>query len=181
MLNNGVIKYYRQLIKCPFEITTQLVSSVISRPFGHSVGLYGFMYDFNKKYVCECNYDVTYNSSTLKINNNKFYHNDVNGDGIFDVSINNASYAYIKINNIKIPFEEIDNTYKLPPLTINTPLFCDLYEICTDGDTVDCKILWFNMNVSTEINQLIHKCDVDELKKYYLRVLSNRKLSKTKT
>lgn len=180
MKNNDVINCYRQLKKCPFEITKELVSSVIRRPPNHALGIYGFMYDFDNYRVKECNYDVAYNASSKEIKNNLITQHDVEGDGVFDINIHNATFAYLKIDNVKIPFEKIDDTYKLPPLTVNTPLLCDMYEIHTDGDIFDYKVLWFNSMASTKMRECIENADINKLMTYYLRTLSNRELSKTK-
>lgn len=66
MKNNEVIDYYRRLKKYPFEITEQLVSSVIHRNPNRALGMYGFIYDFNNNSACECNYDIAYNTSSKK-------------------------------------------------------------------------------------------------------------------
>lgn len=168
------IEYYKTLTKNPEEITKMRIAETLSEDerqkfldteYKSTIGLIGLVSKLGE------NYDVVFDSGQQVPEFNKWrdehYVCLTGSDGIFDIVVHGANYAYLYCGDSdphneyerKIPLEknESNNTFTFTDITLENPLFLSAsgsrLEIYTDGKIVTYKSIWIKYDKGRIINK----------------------------
>lgn len=151
-------KYYKTLNICPYEITKDVILELNENEYPITNSNNGInecllaVIKLEKK-----GYDAVYNQFTKTDNQNFFLPNDV--DGLFDIKIYNATYAYFMCGNDRVDLDVVEGVYTLIDFTFDNPYFNALVgfriNIKTDGD----KLSYKQICLSYTYYQILNKFD----------------------
>jgi hypothetical protein len=151
-------EFYKTLNIYPHQITKDVIFELYENEYPIKSS-----YDDKTDYclsaaikLLEKGYDGAYSEFT-ETNNQKFFLPTSGVNGLFDIKIYNATYAYFMCGNDKVDLDFVEGVFTLTDFTLKNPYFNTVMgfwiNIKTDGDKLSCKQIY----MASDFRQILHR------------------------